>query len=699
MKSPRRMTLAFLVLAGAALSSLTFGCAGVKGQTPPGNNGTGGTMVTPAIPGLVSIQVSPGTQTVALTASGATLSPATATFTATGTFMDGHTEDVSTRVGWPSQFSSLRIASGVATVNAPGTFAITATSGSLVGMATLVASFTGNRYATDFDPAQATTLDGAATVSSNIAYPLDGAIIPPNLSPVQVHIARTATGQSLARINFSSGDAINVNYYANCQPGVGSGCYVDLPLEITQLFIAASDKDDIKLTARTGGQGSPLIESTSVKVAWANVPLSGGLYYWTTMADGVVSGYISPRNTDGTASAGTGIQRYDFGQDGAAKPQLVYTDKGAPPTFLGSPPADSSGGQCIGCHAITNDGKTMALTIGGSDYTTGSNFALLNLTTLTMVTLDATVSAGVTSTTDINYYKQFRRKGVATETTFGPNGDVMVNMFASQLLLHGTTATLANEGPVVPSWTENKTDPFWSQSGKVFVFTSFAQPDVGTYNTAGLNGDMKRGGQIAITTAGATSIDDAAHVLVPREANITKYYPSVSNDDQLIVYNQSTCSFDPDLYTNLAVTPQVGVYGSQTCDGYDDSSASLWMTSPTGAQPVKLTVANGASATNDNSWPRWSPDNGTFRGQKLYWLAFSSRRPYGFQVNTGTPATTKPQLWFSAVVVGGELFGDPSHAPVWLPNQNPTVNGALPNQVPTGNHVPQWVKVAVPIPG
>ncbi len=512
-----------------------------------------------------------------------------------------------------------------------------------------------------------------------------------------MHIAK-ASGQNAARINFTVDPVVNVNYYALCQPGAGTGCYIDLPLELTQLFVAVSEKSNVQVTARVGGLGAPLTESAPIGVAWANVPLSGGLYYWTTLAPGIVPGYMPPNNADNTpGTTGTGIQRYDFGEDGATGPQLVYTDRGKSPTFLGSPPATADNAQCIGCHAISSDGKTMALTIGGSS---APDFALLDLTTLSFTVLNAAASAGVTSMTDINYYKQFRATKVATDTTFGPMGDVMVNMYQSKLYLHGTTASLTNEGEVAGGFVDPyKSDPFWSQTGKYFVFTSFAQPDVSVpyYNPTGLNGDMKRGGQISIATATMTGINDDAKVLVPRENNITKYYPAVSNDDALVVYNQSSCGVDPDVYTNL--TTGVGVYGAQTCDGYDDSSASLWLTTPMGARPQRLDNANGGQTPYDNSWPRWSPDNGTFRGTKLYWLAFSSRRPYGLQVNTGAAMSTKPQLWFAAVLVGGELTLDPSSPPVWLPNQNPTPTGGLPNGVPTGNHVPQWVKVAVPIPG
>ena len=82
----------------------------------------------------------------------------------------------------------------------------------------------------------------------------------------------------------------------------------------------------------------------------------------------------------------------------------------------------------------------------------------------------------------------------------------------------------------------------------------------------------------------------------------------------------------------------------------------------------------------------------TFRGQTLYWVAFSSRRPYGVQINTNGLANSQPQLWFAALTVGEINATDPSWSPVWLPGQNPIGNGNA-----YGNHVPQWVKVAIVI--
>ena len=151
-------------------------------------------------------------------------------------------------------------------------------------------------------------------------------------------------------------------------------------------------------------------------------------------------------------------------------------------------------------------------------------------------------------------------------------------------------------------------------------------------------------------------------MLVPRENNITKYYPAVSNDDALVVYNQSTCGFDPDVYTNLTSTG-VGVYGAQTCDGYDDSSATLVADHPDGRAPQRLDNANGGPTSPTTTRGRaGARTTARSAGTKLYWLAFSSRRPYGLQVNTGAPLTTKPQLWFAAVLIGSETVLGPELA-------------------------------------
>jgi hypothetical protein len=339
----------------------------------------------------------------------------------------------------------------------------------------------------------------------------------------------------------------------------------------------------------------------------------------------------------------------------------------------------------------------MALTLGGSSNTNGANFSLLDIGSQTLININPTASTDPNSSPTSNptdYWKKFRMESLATENAWGPNEDRMVSMYQSKLyltLVNATpgmlTGTAMRMGPVVPTWQGQEpyaTDPFWSQDGTLFAFTSFASPSIGMYNTTGLNGDMKQGGQIVIATADAMGVHDDAHVLINRGSNVTSYYPSISNDNKLVVFNTSNCGTGTD--SDKSSTD----YGNGTCDGYDDSSATLWTVSPDGGASTMLMRANGMGAY-DNSWPRFAPDKGKFRGNDLYWVAFSSRRPYGVQLNTGGGVSTKPQLWIAGLQRGEIIVGDPSFSPVWLPAQNPK------QMAPNGNHVPQWVKIAVVI--
>jgi WD40 repeat protein len=712
------------------------GCAGVKGNGngQTGSTGSGGTVQTmPSIAGLTGITISPSSATVQLqqgTVPGSLTGGAS--FTAMGSFQDGSSMDVTDRVNWQTVPQSMKI-NGDITVSAPGIYTITASSGSVASnSATLNASFSGSFVCSDLETgatASATcaarggsvdsgtqgTLNGDKSGTTTVAYPLANSLFPSNLGPIQFQLTSSGTA---ARFNFGSKSGnLNINYYGNCEMATGSGCSVTIPLALTQLLVGTSAAEDVQITGRVLSGGA-VMESATIMANWAESSVTGGLYYWSvipgqTSCPGVASppnyclqdAQTSPPNT------GTAIYRYDFSADAPA-PQRVWTDDGGPntmPAYQGSPQswnAGVAGGHCIGCHSITNDGKYMALTIGGSSSYNGSNWELLDIANQALLSINPTKTGGngcndpnaSPSSDPTCYWQSYRKDAFATETTWGPDGTVMVSMYKSKLYLNtvavaaGGAATIAQSGPVFQKTAPDpyQSDPFWSHDGTVLAFTSFAQAAAAdpTGNPGGVNGDLKTGGQIAITTATQTSVMDDAHVLVTRDSNVTSYYPCVSEDSQFVVFNQSTCS---------GGTDSVGdTYGSGTCDGYDDSSAKLWWVSASGGATVRLDNANGGANTSyDNSWPRFSPDVGTFRGGKLYWVAFSSRRPYGVQLNnTSTLSAAQPQLWFTGVVVQEVGVGDPSYAPVWLPGQDPVSNGQV---TPLGNHTPQWVKTAVMI--
>ena len=716
MNALKQLRAPLVVIVGVAFLT-TAGCAGTKPkETNTGTGGVGGVggAGPPPINGLESLTVAPTNATVTLTAAAAgTLTSTAQKFTATGVVF-GETKDVSAMVGWSADLRGVNIdGSGNATATSPGIYAITAKSGGLQASATLTASFSGAIFDPGFNQTNnnKTVLDGATSGPTTITYPTDHALFPSNLSPIYAQMAAPGAS-SIARLNFHA-TGLDINYYSTCvttddtnnnDPLPGTGCYVKMPLSLTQLFIATSERQDIKMTARVSNGGAP-VESAPINVAWANVGLSGGIYYWSTIPNPpkatMENAPAQPPNyvlLDPTATNGTAIYRYDF-TNGTPAPTVTWTDDGGPkstPPYQGAPAAVNNNvgkGHCIGCHAISNDGKYMALTIGGS-AADAANTAILDIGQQTLININPTASTDPNSSPTVNwsdYWKRFRVEGTAAENTWGPSNDRVVSMFRSKLYLTavtitGTTGTVTRMGAILPSWTElYASDPFWSQDGSLFVFTSFDQPNTGLYNTDGVNGDMKKRGKIAFATADATGIHDDARELVPRQNNITSFYPSISNDNKLVVFNQSTCGTDPDLYR--AATD----YGNQSCDGYDDTTTTLWITTPGGGNPVRLEAANGAPNWG-NSWPRFSPDKGNFRGQLIYWVAFSSRRPYGGQLNNNA-AATKPQLWIAAVRTGEVIVGDPSWAAVWLPTQNPKQMNAQ------GNHVPIWVQFVVVIEG
>jgi hypothetical protein len=231
------------------------------------------------------------------------------------------------------------------------------------------------------------------------------------------------------------------------------------------------------------------------------------------------------------------------------------------------------------------------------------------------------------------------------------------------------------------------TTPFWSPKGDLVAFTGWV-PDTAanfTYDNNDVNGDQTPNSEIWAATATGNMTFGAPYKLVPQVSGKSEYYPAISDDSSFVVFDESSCSGPP--------TPGSDGYGLSPCDGYDDPSATLRLVSTqNGSSAVDLTHASGTD-TWSNSWPRFAPTHGTFQGKTLYWIAFSSRRPYGATLpgtNNPNNGDTEPQLWFAAVVVdpSGTVTADPSFAPVWMPQQNPA-------GTQRGNHSPQWVTKAV----
>jgi hypothetical protein len=628
---------------------LAAGCA-VRGRH--GGDGGVGTDQTP-----VSVAVAPATATVPLQPSGNAKFSGSTQLTATATYADGTMADVTAVATWTASEASVGVGKGNVTLTAVGEYTVTATVASVSGEAKLTATLSGSADNGGFNGGDHGKLDGTPDPAQlpSIAYPLDGAIFPINLAPIEVHIQKSDPGQTLARVSLRSGPLLQFTVYAVCQPSpnaaqFANACIVPIAGAFAEQLAGASASSDISIQARlVASDGTKLGESAARSVGWTKTALSGGLYYWTTAGAG-------------DTTFNTAVARYDFKGD-ATMPSIYLSSDMAPAVPAGQT-------QCIGCHAVSQDGRKLAFSLAGS---LPGYFSLFD------VAKRAPIATRMTDR-------------FINMTTFSPDGSLMVNMTYGKLALRTADAslTVVTADLFSADVKESVSHPFWSRGGKRFAFVSWVPGMYGALNDGThITGDMVQGAQIWIADSDGQKSFGAPKLLVPRGAaadgksGYSYYYPAISDDDSLVVFNRSAC--------DGPANPADG-WGAGPCDGYNDYSAQLVVVPASGGTPVVLMRASGTQ-TWTNSWPRFSPDHGSYRGKTLYWIAFSSRRDYGLALKGSIDGTTKPQLWFTAIVVdsGTAPAVDPSAAPVWLPGQDPNLSG------PRGNHTPVWIDLAVPV--
>jgi hypothetical protein len=669
----------------AALNLMTGQPLDLDGSVPQGT----------CAPNLVSIKVSPATTSTSVVYANP-LATTKQQFSASGTYKDGTTADVTQCVGWTVSPAIASITQmGAFSSGAAGQYTVTATSDQVSGSAVITIKLTGAANPSGITTSLLDATPGGA--APTVAYPLDGALFPYHFGDLAFQMV-PASGQTIARIAFV-GDAIDLDVYAPCtpiaNPAVAGGCSVAIPADLEASLAGASEATNLTETVRmASATGANLGESGAIDARWASLSLPGTVYYWS-----------APPSGGGGASGASEIRRMDLTKPGTP-PEVFYQWLDAE----NYSDMFSGGWACIGCHAITQDGKYMGITIGGSAIPgpgsmgqagggNGSFFALVDIASRTPLAAAIVSSGG-----------QFLPAGFATYTTFAPDDKTMVQELQGQLFLRDATAQLTSGPALFPTVTESVTDPYWSAKGDILAFASWnATGQSYAYDPVDLNGNEIKGAQIWTAPATGTTFGTPT-LLVPRVSGATEYYPAISDDSALVVFNESSCSGPP--------TSSSDGYGASPCDGYDDPSARLRLISSKGGSPVELDQASGRTSgwpTSDtwaNSWSRFSPQHGIFQGKTLYWVTFSSRRPYGATLAGSTDGSTSPQLWFAGVVVDptAALTGDPSYAPVWLPLQNSATpeitfdGGTRPSiaaaggQVGslTGNHSAQWVYSYVP---
>lgn len=589
-----------------------------------------------------------------------------------GRYADGQVHDLSTSVAWTVSGPPATVRDGLFVTSSPGAFTVTVALDTLLARAMVNVRVTGDLVLADTPMDAPARLGGSLTDSARpeIAYPLDGAIFPANLGDVEVQLTRTHPSQSLVRVWFR-GTHIDLSMYGRCQPIARApmGCAVTLDRALIPALVGASEGAEMQLRVRLAApDGTHLVESAPREVRWTSVALTGALYYWSTRL----------------GDNATAIYRYNL-ESGQTPPEPFFLQTRDAPVIRGERP-------CVGCHTVSRDGRRMALSFGGSDP---GNFGVYDIATRRPIA------------TRLGNHAYGPPATFAAMSALNPDGSRVITALRGTLTLRRVDESLAPiGGPLFSQGLtpgDRATQPYWSPDGRMLAFVGWNpalydcnNPPCGD-NRPRDNGDLAPYGQVYLAEIRGDTVG-TPRLLVPRSTRnggreYTSYYPSISDDGRWVAFNRVRC----DARGNDQGYAVDRAGAAANCSGYDNPGARVMLVAATGGNVVDLARLNGTD-TWTNSWPRWAPNHGRFRGSELYWVAFSSKRPYGLRLpgdNTGRLANVPPQLWFAAITLGqGDVMtSDPSHAPIWMPRQN------IDADTPSGNHVPQWTAVFVPTPG
>ncbi|MEZ4471378.1 MAG: hypothetical protein R3F60_11380 [bacterium] len=281
---------------------------------------------------------------------------------------------------------------------------------------------------------------------------------------------------------------------------------------------------------------------------------------------------------------------------------------------------------CPACHALSRDGNRIAFT-----RTTFPPFGDLSVSLVDTPRQLLYDPMGV-----VGYFP-----------SFAPDSSRIVGGAGGALVVRDTDTGMELERLPMPagyvggspdwSWQGTRIAAAVGQSG---LFNPI--PDVG----------ITRGG-IAVWTLQADESWGEADFVVQQEGEETNDRPAFSPDGRYLAFERK---------------------GDNNGGGMGNSSARLMIIDESGLA-VPLSAANQANFLG-NSWPKWSPAS----NQGRLWLAFSSLRDYGHQLQQAGREEPRPQIWVTGIDPDAPPGRDPSAPAFWLPGQS----------VNSGNHIPYW---------
>jgi hypothetical protein len=346
-------------------------------------------------------------------------------------------------------------------------------------------------------------------------------------------------------------------------------------------------------------------------------------------------------------------------------------------------------GGCHGCHSVSPDANTIAVSFNTSTEWSNNTWSmqLFNMEDgepVDWIHEDAATFIAETYTwqasfSDAYWNEETKHMVVSQGGAFKP---ILIPGFPTQTttpqqlfsvdLLNGTSQAITGTTPEEDGWFD--TFPAFSSDGQFVIFVRT--------DTLGMLGVAGESHLYRVEYNGGLAGSAPYPVLGGDLPEELQYYPTLTPDNQYIVYNRLGTFTEETLADCPNKTTQGMGSDKSTAQSYNNCQADLWMISASGGDPIRLDNASGADGLPyANSWPSVGME---VIGQH-YWVAFSSYRAYGV-IQNSEGLSEVPQIWLTAInpyaIMNGE---DPSFAPIWLPSQDLS-----------GNHIGQWTVTREP---